>query len=169
MDTVVSRRPCFIEEDDGLASLADMEAGFSGNHHQNNYTFFSRPLSYARKSSFLNISSSSSTACFSPRSGPRFYDARYEEHQPYFLEACSLCKKLLGNRDIYMYRSAIVLRGDTPFCSEECRQEQIDMDEAKEKNRNLSSSMKALRKKEQRKSATKNQEYSFRTGTVAAA
>lgn len=110
MDTVVSRRPCFIEEDDGLASLADMEAGFSGNHHLNNYTFFSRPLSYARKSSFLNLSSSSSTACFSPRSGPRFYDARYEEHQPYFLEACSLCKKLLGNRDIYMYRSVIVLR-----------------------------------------------------------
>lgn len=62
-------------------------------------------------------------------------------------------------------------RGDTPFCSEECRQEQIEVDEAKEKNRNLSSSMKALRKKEQRKSASPNntQEYSFRAGTVAAA
>ena len=62
-------------------------------------------------------------------------------------------------------------RGDTPFCSEECRLEQIEIDEAKEKNRNLSSSMKALRKKEQRKSTSPNraQEYSFRTGTVAAA
>nr|KYP67098.1 hypothetical protein KK1_013418 [Cajanus cajan] len=62
-------------------------------------------------------------------------------------------------------------RGDTPFCSEECRQEQIERDEAKEKNKNLSSSMKALRKKEQRKSVSPNktQNYSFHTGTVAAA
>lgn len=61
-------------------------------------------------------------------------------------------------------------RGDTPFCSEECRQEQIEIDEAQEKNRNLSSSMKAMRKKEQRKSSpNKAQDYSFRTGTVAAA
>jgi len=61
-------------------------------------------------------------------------------------------------------------RGDTPFCSEECRQEQIERDEAKEKNKNLSS-MKALRKKDQRKSVSPNkaQDYSFRAGTVAAA
>lgn len=110
MDSLVLRRPYFIEEDNGLASLADMEAGFSGNHHHSNYTLFSRPISYARKNSILNLSSSSSMACFSLRSGGRFYDARNEEHHPYFLEACSLCKKLLGNRDIYMYRSAIVLR-----------------------------------------------------------
>lgn len=64
----------------------------------------------------------------------------------------------------------LLCRGDTPFCSEECRQEQIEIDEAKEKNMNLSSSMKALRK-EQRKSASPNkaQDYSFRTGTVIAA
>jgi hypothetical protein len=64
-------------------------------------------------------------------------------------------------------------RGDTPFCSEECRQEQIEIDELKEKNMNLSSSMKALRIKEQRKSNSTNkvqgQDYSFRTGTVIAA
>ena len=66
-------------------------------------------------------------------------------------------------------------RGDTPFCSEECRQEQIEIDEAKEKNWNLSSSMKALRKdqrkKDQRKSTSpsKAQDYPFRPGTVAAA
>ncbi|KAL5748340.1 hypothetical protein ACOSQ2_025637 [Xanthoceras sorbifolium] len=163
MDSAVSRRPCFVEEDDGLASLADMEAGVSGN--QNSYAFFSRPLSYGRRNSLRNLSSlSSSSVCSSPRSGPRFYDARYEEPQPHFLEACFFCKKPLGNnKDIFMYR------GDTPFCSEECRQEQIEMDEAKEKNWNLSS-MKALRKKEQNKSTspTKNQDY-FRAGTVAAA
>ncbi|KAE8693895.1 ATP-binding/protein serine/threonine kinase [Hibiscus syriacus] len=51
-----------------------------------------------------------------------------------------------------------------PFCSEECRQEQIDINEAKEKSNSLSSSMKALRKKDQRKSTTspaKAQNYLF--------
>lgn len=63
-------------------------------------------------------------------------------------------------------------RGDTPFCSEECRQEQIEIDEMKEKNMNLASSMKALKNKEQRKSNSskvQGQDYSFRTGTVIAA
>ncbi|XVE65215.1 hypothetical protein DITRI_Ditri07aG0163000 [Diplodiscus trichospermus] len=162
-----SRRPYFIEEDDGLASLADMEAGYSGSHYQthNQNGFFSRSFCYSRRSSLRNLSSSSSSVS-SPRS-TRFYDARFEDHhQPHFLDTCFLCEKPLGgNRDIFMYR------GDTPFCSEECRQEQIDIDEAKEKNWNLSSSMKALRKKDQKKSTspTKAQDYRFRTGTVAAA
>lgn len=58
-----------------------------------------------------------------------------------------------------------------PFCSEECRQQQIEMDEAKEKNRNLSSSVKAMRNKEQRESTSPNktQDYSCVRGTVAAA
>lgn len=114
MDSGGSKRTCFIEEDDGLASVADMEAGFSGNHSQNNnnnnnYALFSRPLSYAR-SSLKNLSTSSpSSVCFSPRSGgARFYDARFEEQLPHFLDACFLCKKPLGNRDIYMYRSGVV-------------------------------------------------------------
>ncbi|KAJ6963032.1 FCS-Like Zinc finger 1-like [Populus alba x Populus x berolinensis] len=157
MEFSSSRRPCFNEEDDGLASLADIEAGSSGNHHP----FFSRSLCYARRGSFRNLSSLVS----SPRSA-RYCDSRYEDHLPHFLEACFLCKKPLGdNRDIFMYR------GDTPFCSEECRQEQIDIDEANEKNWNLSSSMKALRKKDQKKSKspTKAQDYPSRTGTVAAA
>ncbi|CAL9018308.1 unnamed protein product [Prunus brigantina] len=50
-------------------------------------------------------------------------------------------------------------RGDTPFCSEECRDEQKKIDEAKEKNWNLSSSMKALRKREQRKSNNTGRRY----------
>ncbi|EXC26747.1 hypothetical protein L484_023363 [Morus notabilis] len=175
MDAIAgTRRPCFIEEDDGLASLADMEAGFSGSHHHHqNHAFYSRPLYYSRRSSFRSLpttsfpSFSSSSSSFSPRSGgARFYDARFEEHLPHFLEACFLCKKpLADNKDIFMYR------GDTPFCSEACRAEQIEIDEAKEKNMNLSSSMKALRNKEQRKSASpnKNRDYTFRTGAVAAA
>ncbi|KAI6702355.1 hypothetical protein NL676_011491 [Syzygium grande] len=159
MDSAAVRRPCFIEEDDGLASLADMEAGVSGKQC---HSFVSRTLCSAR-SGFRNVSSAYSVA--SPRSSSRFYDARLEDHRPHFLESCFLCKKPLGsNRDIFMYR------GDTPFCSEECRQEQIETDEAKE-NWNLSSSMKALRKKDQRKSTspTKAQGYTFHAGTVAAA
>ncbi|EEF45059.1 FCS-Like Zinc finger 2 [Ricinus communis] len=159
------RVPYFIEEDDGLVSLADMEAGFSGNQQQqqqkHQHPFFSRSLCYGKEGSMRTISSSIS----SPRSA-RFYDARFEDHQPHFLEACFLCKKPLGdNRDIFMYR------GDTPFCSEECRQEQIEIDEAKDKNWNLSS-MKKLRKKDKKRSSispTKAQDYPSRTGAVAAA
>lgn len=214
------KRHCFLEEDDGLASLAEIEPGYSGHNHQFYYQhgLVSRTLGYA---TFYNRDPKNLS---SPRSG-RFYDARFEDHQPHFLHACSLCKKPLGNnRDIFMYRFVSFLnpcsvrafssfsikirwkwffyfvlinyygfeiwieidllvfgsdvncwtyycRGDTPFCSEECRQEQIEIDEAKEKNRNLSSSMMALRKKEQRESVSPNktQDYSFRAGTVAAA
>lgn len=169
MCSTSTRRPYFIEDDDGLASLADMEAGFSGNnhHHHHNHPFFSRPLCYAgshRRGSMRSLSSFSG----SPRSG-RFYDGgRFEEYQPHFLHACFLCKKPLGdNKDIFMYR------GDTPFCSEECRQEQIEIDETKEKKSNVSDSMKALRKDQKRKSKSaspnKARDYPFRTGTVAAA
>ena len=69
-----------------------------------------------------------------------------------------------------------ICRGDTPFCSDECRQEQIELDEAKEKNRK----MRVLRsKKDSNKSNSsanstnpssgKTHSYSLRTGTVAAA
>ncbi|XP_057421325.1 FCS-Like Zinc finger 2-like [Lotus japonicus] len=154
-------RPCYLEKDHGLASLPDMDSGY----RVNSTSFVSRSsmtsgYGYAtscNRGSFRNLSVSS------PRSG-RFYDSRFEDHQPHFLEACFLCKKSLGdNRDIFMYR------GDTPFCSEECRQEQIEIDEAKEKNMKASS-MKALRSKEQRNSASPNKarDYSFRATGVAA-
>ncbi|KAL3366086.1 hypothetical protein AABB24_010971 [Solanum stoloniferum] len=111
-----------------------------------------------RKSSLTSLSSSSMS---SPRfaGGRKYYDTtRFQ--QPHFLDACFLCNKPLGyNRDIFMYR------GDTPFCSEECRQEQIDMDEAKEKKINLSAS-KALREKDQ---TTSPKNFHFPRGTVAAA
>ncbi|OIV92801.1 hypothetical protein TanjilG_00935 [Lupinus angustifolius] len=146
-----SKRHCFLKDDDGLVSLADTNVGFFCHypyHYQ--HGFVSTTLGYT-----YPIYSSTSA---------RFYDARFEDHVPHFLQACFICKKPLGNnRDIFMYR------GDTPFCSEDCRQEQIYMDETKEKNRNLSS-MKTLRQKEQKKSASSNktQDYSFRAGAVAA-
>ncbi|KAL8204435.1 hypothetical protein R6Q57_010058 [Mikania cordata] len=65
----------------------------------------------------------------------------------HFLEACTLCSKPLAhNNDIFMYR------GNNPFCSQECRQEQIEIDEAREKI--------------WKKSTTKS---SVRTGTLVAA
>ena len=58
---------------------------------------------------------------------------------------------------------------DVPFCSEECRQDEIQADDAKAKRSSLAS-MKAMRRK-QKDSAAKEEarkEY-FRAGTVAAA
>ncbi|CAJ1971791.1 unnamed protein product [Sphenostylis stenocarpa] len=47
---------------------------------------------------------------------------------PHFLRACALCKgRLAPGRDIFMYR------GDSAFCSLECRQHQMNQDERKEK------------------------------------
>ena len=39
------------------------------------------------------------------------------------LDACALCAKRLGrDSDVFMFR------GDTPFCSEDCRDEQMQFD-----------------------------------------
>ncbi|KAM0924289.1 hypothetical protein ACQ4PT_004932 [Festuca glaucescens] len=60
------------------------------------------------------------------RASSRDHDAGELRH--HYLDACFRCARTLaGNTDIFMYR------GDTPFCSEECRQQQIDADEAAEK------------------------------------
>lgn len=105
----MARRPCFVEEDDGLASLAETEAGFSGKLSNSHSPVFSRSICSAR-GAFRNIRVSPVVSS-SPIS-PRFYDARYEDrhlHQPHFLDSCFLCKKPLGNnRDIFMYRSVDV-------------------------------------------------------------
>ncbi|GMH26741.1 hypothetical protein Nepgr_028584 [Nepenthes gracilis] len=174
MESSAIRRPCFTDEDDELASLAEMEAGFSGDfHHYNeNHPFFSRTAYYTAtpegKSSLRNLPLSYAV-CSSPRLGRVSCNGGFEQHEPHFLEACFLCKKPLGeNRDIFMYR------GDTPFCSEECRQEQIEIDEARETNWKLSASMKGLTsKKDSKKSSssspTKNQNCPYRASTVAAA
>ncbi|CAH8361343.1 unnamed protein product [Eruca vesicaria subsp. sativa] len=81
----------------------------------------------------------------------------YEE--PHFLESCSLCRKHLGlNSDIFMYR------GDKAFCSNECREEQIESDEAKEKSWKVSA--RSLRKKS---SEAAKDCKTVRTGTLVVA
>ncbi|TVU15995.1 hypothetical protein EJB05_39541, partial [Eragrostis curvula] len=53
-----------------------------------------------------------------------FFDAEpLGEQGRHALDACALCSKPLArNSDIFMYK------GDTPFCSEECRYEQMHFD-----------------------------------------
>ncbi|XP_013618876.1 PREDICTED: uncharacterized protein LOC106325366 [Brassica oleracea var. oleracea] len=180
---VSERKPYFIEEEDELASsLSEMEAGFSGNRVNSQNGIVPSFFSYVRMNSFSKNTNSyynnynhpsyyhHQYSVSSPRSAVsgRFYDFRFDNRQPHFLDSCFLCQKPLGdNRDIYMYR------GDVPFCSEECRQEQIERDEAKEKKQSLSYSVKsAMRRKEQRSSSsspTRSRGYSCHNGTIAAA
>ncbi|WVZ86887.1 hypothetical protein U9M48_033602 [Paspalum notatum var. saurae] len=55
-----------------------------------------------------------------------FFDAEpLGEPGRHALDACALCSKPLArNSDIFMYK------GDTPFCSEDCRYEQMHHDAA---------------------------------------
>ncbi|KQK00818.1 uncharacterized protein LOC100830122 [Brachypodium distachyon] len=66
----------------------------------------------------------------------------------HYLDACFRCQRILeGNKDIFMYR------GDTPFCSAECRQQQIDSDEAAEKRSKQSAAARSREQQRQRQSA----------------
>ncbi|KAK6258913.1 Zf-FLZ domain - like 4 [Theobroma cacao] len=75
-----------------------------------------------------------------------------------FLRSCCLCKRRLApSRDIYMYR------GDTAFCSSECREQQMKQDERKEKLKGVAS------KKEERHASSASSKASTKTEPVAAA
>jgi len=58
-------------------------------------------------------------------------------------------------------------RGNTPFCSKECRQEQIEIDEAKEKSWKVSSKRGVRKSENSQNNSTTNK--AVRTGTVAVA
>ncbi|KAI3930676.1 hypothetical protein MKX01_037122 [Papaver californicum] len=63
-----------------------------------------------------------------PRFNQRRNSGDFSVEAAHFLRSCGLCKsRLAPGRDIFMYR------GDTAFCSLECRQQQIQQDEKKEK------------------------------------
>ncbi|KAI4375106.1 hypothetical protein MLD38_013016 [Melastoma candidum] len=64
----------------------------------------------------------------SRRHSADFLDMEAAGPGQYFLGTCCLCKRqLIPGRDIFMYR------GDSAFCSHECRQQQMKQDERKEK------------------------------------
>ncbi|PKI75266.1 hypothetical protein CRG98_004306 [Punica granatum] len=103
--------------------------------------------------------------------GSSLYYAGCEDHlyEPHFLQSCALCSKPLGfNSDIFMYR------GNTPFCSKECRQEQIEMDEAKERTKwmksgNSSSTAKKMTSTSSSSSSSPPSSSSRKSDTVAGA
>ncbi|XWS33296.1 hypothetical protein CRYUN_Cryun22dG0069200 [Craigia yunnanensis] len=75
-----------------------------------------------------------------------------------FLRSCCLCKRRLApGRDIYMYR------GDTAFCSLECREQQMKQDERTEKLNVIAS------KKEDHHGSSATSKASTKTEPVAAA
>ncbi|XP_026661926.2 FCS-Like Zinc finger 2 [Phoenix dactylifera] len=125
----------FSSSSSSSSSSSDLEAGSSEGAPYVLCPSYSDNTHNSRKGSYKAMLGS-------PRS--RFFcDPLSDDGPRHFLDSCFLCQKpLTGNRDIFMYR------GDTPFCSEECRQEQIEMDEAKEKNRKLS--LKASTSKEKK-------------------
>ncbi|CAL1408922.1 unnamed protein product [Linum trigynum] len=59
---------------------------------------------------------------------PQHHKLRSVSMESHFLRTCGLCQRRLApSNDIYMYR------GDTAFCSLECREEQMKKDARKEK------------------------------------
>ncbi|KAK4372332.1 hypothetical protein RND71_007716 [Anisodus tanguticus] len=94
-----------------------------------------------------------------------YYTGCEEHHyQPHFLDVCSLCQRPLAhNHDIFMYR------GDTPFCSQECRQEQIEMDEANERKWKIAASKISSRTKTETPTKETDVNKAVRNGTVAVA
>ncbi|CAI9775593.1 unnamed protein product [Fraxinus pennsylvanica] len=146
--TTTSRiKPCFIEEDYGPDSVAEMETGSSVNSHRQNHSIISTAFYCNSPQIMRNLSAPPNLRSVLGR----FLSDGFEEHKPHFLDACFLCKQSLRtNKDIFMYR------GNVPFCSVECRQDQIEIDEAKEKRLNLSVSMRTSRTKQQTKSSSPN-------------
>ncbi|PQP96568.1 uncharacterized protein Pyn_20699 [Prunus yedoensis var. nudiflora] len=101
-------------------------------------------------------------AMLSPRNNHRTNSAAPDVVETaHFLRTCGLCKRQLASgRDIYMYR------GDTAFCSLECREQQMKQDERVEKFKAVAS------KKDDRhtsRSTSTNSKASGKSQTVAAA
>ncbi|CAD5171831.1 unnamed protein product [Musa acuminata subsp. malaccensis] len=81
-----------------------------------------------------------------------------------FLKACFLCRKELSpHKDVYMYR------GDQGFCSEECRRDQILLDERTEAEASAIGRMKPPLRPPAAAAANKVQESNRRRRIVAVA
>ncbi|KAJ0970740.1 hypothetical protein J5N97_018699 [Dioscorea zingiberensis] len=102
-----------------FSSFSDLESGL--HFMQRNSSYIKRPF----------ISSTGSPSPRSVVTSMAFYDSfSDDELHHHFLDSCFLCHKTLNsNKDIFMYK------GDTPFCSEACRQEQIELDESNDRKK----------------------------------
>ncbi|CDP01422.1 unnamed protein product [Coffea canephora] len=101
---------------------------------------------------------------------PRYFrrDPSADHHQPLetanFLRTCGLCnRRLAPGRDIYMYR------GDSAFCSQECREQRMKQDERKEKYRMAASKKVEGHHNQYSELANSASESSSNSETVAAA
>ncbi|XP_059308072.1 FCS-Like Zinc finger 5-like [Lycium ferocissimum] len=99
----------------------------------------------------------------SPRYQKRVSGEGFKRETSSFLRSCGLCNRRLGpGRDIYMYR------GETAFCSMECREEQMKEDERKDKSNIKPNSRSTANHHSEFPSATTS-ESSSNGKTVAAA
>ncbi|KAF6138429.1 hypothetical protein GIB67_028001 [Kingdonia uniflora] len=144
------RKPRFIETE-----TEEDTVGVSGNNPH-------RHPCFSRSQSMLTRSRSSYGSLTS--SSPRLYNLGFDHHQPRLLESCFLCnKRICDNDNIFMYSltkySVFSSNGDTPFCTEECRQEQIEMDAEKEEEKKRSvPTLKSFRKDHNRNSSPENRQ-----------
>lgn len=93
-------------------------AGFGGGSGQNQ----SQPIYQYQHLDQQFLSANTASPRNHRRASADFVDTSH------FLRSCSLCRRrLVASRDIYMYR------GDSAFCSLECRQHQMNQDERKVK------------------------------------
>ncbi|WVZ74153.1 hypothetical protein U9M48_022368 [Paspalum notatum var. saurae] len=69
-----------------------------------------------------------------------------------FLDECTLCRKALCG-DIFMYR------GDAPFCSDDCRREQIEMDRVRHRRKKQHSLLMAQQQQQQAAAAMAQRDH----------
>jgi len=94
------------------------------HHHHQNYN----NMNFGTKTSYEEHQHHLLSTMLSPRNINHRMNSGDFVETPDFLRTCGLCKRhLASGRDIYMYR------GDTAFCSLECREQQMKQDERKEK------------------------------------
>ncbi|KAF3441029.1 hypothetical protein FNV43_RR19315 [Rhamnella rubrinervis] len=126
------------------------------DHHQNYNN-----MSFGTKTSYEEHQHHFLSTMLSPRNNNHGRNSQDFVETAHFLRTCSLCKRRLASgRDIYMYR------GDTAFCSLECREQQMKQDERKEKCKAM-----ATKNNDDRlaSSSTENSKGSGKSETVAAA
>ncbi|KAL0913488.1 hypothetical protein M5K25_016952 [Dendrobium thyrsiflorum] len=135
---------------DSLIGMDDIEAGFSG------CSAIAAAPPFRRRPTYRSFSLPATTTFF--------YEDLSDDEPHDFLDSCFLCKKPLSrNDDIFMYR------GDTPFCSEVCREEQIEMDEAKEMNWKVAVKKEKQQKQQKKSSSSPNSRtIHVRAGAVVA-
>ncbi|BFG35374.1 hypothetical protein CerSpe_216480 [Prunus speciosa] len=158
LSDVEGQEPTDVHAAAAAAMVVGPQPGPAAAVNNNNYNIESMDM----KNNFGYHEQHRFLAMLSPRNNHRTNSAAPDVVETaHFLRTCGLCKRhLASGRDIYMYR------GDTAFCSLECREQQIKQDERVEKFKTVAS------KKDDRhasRSTSTNSKASGKSQTVAAA